>query len=51
MAATHLAHLPPTMALTLTLIYLLASEYKRIRPFSAPFSVSSAHILTEPRQT
>jgi transposase len=31
----------------LTLLYLLASEYRRIKPFSDNFGVTSAHVLTE----
>ena len=31
----------------LSLIYLLASEYRRVKPFSNHFGVTSAHILTE----
>jgi transposase len=31
----------------LTLLYLLASEYRRIKPFSDNFGVTSAHILTD----
>ena len=31
----------------LTLVYLIASDYRRIKPFSDNFSVTSVHILTE----
>ena len=31
----------------LTLLYLLGSEYRRIKPFSDNFGVTSAHILTQ----
>ncbi len=31
----------------MTLLYLIASDYRRIKPFSDPFSVTSAHVLTE----
>jgi hypothetical protein len=31
----------------LDLVYLLASDYRRLKPFSDPFGVTSAHILTE----
>jgi hypothetical protein len=31
----------------LTLVYLLASDYRRLKPFSDSFSVTSTHILTE----
>ena len=34
-------------AFALTLIYLLASDYRRLKPFSDLFSVTSTHILTE----
>jgi len=34
-------------AFALTLVYLFASEYRRIKPFSDNFSVTSIHILTE----
>jgi transposase len=34
-------------AFALTLLYLIASDYRRIKPFSDHFSVTSAHILTE----
>jgi transposase len=31
----------------LSLIYLLVSEYRRVKPFSDPFGVTSVHILSE----
>jgi len=34
-------------AFALTLIYLSASEYNRLKPFSNTFGVTSSHILTE----
>lgn len=34
-------------AFALTLIYLLASEYSRLKPFSDTFGVTSTHILTD----
>jgi transposase len=34
-------------AFALTLVYLLASEYRRTKPFSDTFGVTSAHILAE----
>jgi transposase len=34
-------------AFALTLVYLLASDYSRIKPFSDNFGVTSAYILTE----
>jgi transposase len=34
-------------AFCLTLVYLLASDYQRLKPFSDPFGVTSLHLLSE----
>lgn len=34
-------------AFCLSLVYLAASEYQRLKPFADPFGVTSSHILTE----